>query len=220
MSKFKVGDRVRVLSDGLSTTGAAGMLGYVRGVIEGCDRPLIQVELDEGGAYESVAHPDMYRWSWFDEPALEVVSEAVEAPSPWSRPPESATCDYLRDEYGPTVEMNPVEQRLFDAVRPFIGKKLEGETREQFTDALTEAVLDEILPKIPVPPLDPFWSIPISGLEGFPTSDDPIDDLLIDLQMEFEELIGLDDNSPKAFAHRVRLNSILYDLAELRQEAA
>lgn len=71
--EFRVGDRVRAIEDGWSTTGAAGMLGVIKDHFEYTGGYL--VELDEGGPYEScVAFPkDDYRLSWFDPDALEKV---------------------------------------------------------------------------------------------------------------------------------------------------
>lgn len=80
MGKFEVGDRVRVIKDGLSTKGAVGMLGFVRSVDLPCDEYPVRVEMDAGGSYESAAVPGSYRWSYFSEDALELAAVAPPAP--------------------------------------------------------------------------------------------------------------------------------------------
>ncbi|MDF2809534.1 MAG: hypothetical protein K0S56_565 [Microvirga sp.] len=82
--RFKTGDRVRLIADGLSTVGAVGMLGTVRFIAPGIEHPY-QIELDEGGKYESHAVTDAYRWTWAAERALEPahpfkVGDRVHAP--------------------------------------------------------------------------------------------------------------------------------------------
>ncbi|HEU4984953.1 MAG TPA: hypothetical protein VFT58_04885 [Nitrososphaera sp.] len=64
---------MRVLKDGLSTRGAEGLLGTVRHHDGSMSVP-VQVEMDEGGDYSSVAMGPYYRWSWFNEDALELVT--------------------------------------------------------------------------------------------------------------------------------------------------
>lgn len=76
--KFKVGDRVRVVKDGLSTTGAVGMLGTVRDIIEGRPNPF-QVEMDKGGTYHSVAVSGSYCWSWFAADAIVPATLTIQA---------------------------------------------------------------------------------------------------------------------------------------------
>lgn len=55
----KVGDRVKLVKDGLSTVGAVGMEGVIK-KIEGGQHPYL-IELDEGLVYESYAVPEQYR---------------------------------------------------------------------------------------------------------------------------------------------------------------
>lgn len=76
---FKVGDRVRLEKDGLSTRGAQGMLAYVRKISWGNIYPVL-IEIDEGGTYEtSVADSSEYRFTWATEDSLALVSDT---PSP------------------------------------------------------------------------------------------------------------------------------------------
>jgi len=56
----KVGDRVKLVKDGLSTVGAVGMEGVVIKEIEDDSYPYL-IELDEGLVYKSHAVPEQYR---------------------------------------------------------------------------------------------------------------------------------------------------------------
>jgi len=73
----KVGDRVKLVKDGLSTTGAVGMEGVIK-EIEGGQHPYL-IELDEGLVYESYAVPEQYRLTRADRGCF--VSAVRPAPS-------------------------------------------------------------------------------------------------------------------------------------------
>ena len=73
----KVGDRVKLVKDGLSTVGAVGMEGVIK-KIEGGQHPYL-IELDEGLVYESYAVPEQYRLTRADRDYF--VSAVRPAPS-------------------------------------------------------------------------------------------------------------------------------------------
>lgn len=78
---LKVGDRVVLVKDGLSTTGAIGMAGVIRTVstYDGNDHPY-QIELDAGGTYKTrAAGPEQYRWTWAAADALTLEPAAPQA---------------------------------------------------------------------------------------------------------------------------------------------
>ena len=56
----KVGDRVKLVKDGLSTVGAVGMEGVIKEIGGAGQHPYL-IELDEGLVYESYAVPEQYR---------------------------------------------------------------------------------------------------------------------------------------------------------------
>ena len=73
----KVGDRVKLVKDGLSTVGAVGMEGVIK-KIEAGQHPYL-IELDEGLVYESHAVPEQYRLTRADHDYF--VSAVRPAPS-------------------------------------------------------------------------------------------------------------------------------------------
>ena len=73
----KVGDRVKLVKDGLSTVGAVGMEGVIK-KIEAGQHPYL-IELDEGLVYESHAVPEQYRLTRADRDCF--VSIVRPAPS-------------------------------------------------------------------------------------------------------------------------------------------
>ena len=74
----KVGDRVKLVKDGLSTTGAIGMRGFIRDIDWTGFSPY-KIELDEGGVYSSKAIPEQYCWTRADRDCF--VSAVRPAPS-------------------------------------------------------------------------------------------------------------------------------------------
>ena len=103
----KVGDRVKLVKDGLSTVGAVGMEGVIKEIGGAGQHPYL-IELDEGLVYESYAVPEQYRLTraareYFDSavrpaPSGPVVEET--APVRWKHIGEIVQGDYGRLSIG------------------------------------------------------------------------------------------------------------------------